>query len=315
MRSFELTAPRTLELREIPVPEPGPNEVLVRVVVCAVCNGTDLATFRGEFSGGFGHELAGVVEEVGPAVSYVAPGDRVLCIGKSQPRSGYSEWVVVPEGNVVRAPRELDFEAIALGELLSVVAKCVARQQPWGEPTVIFGLGPAGIMVTQLVRTMAAPLITTDPIAERCELSLKFGADASMPPQALADYLKQAGLYRRVAMAYEAAGSMDAFRAAIDILREDGNLGVIGAQFKPVEVDLLQWERASVNLVMTATWPSTELRRKFGGMALRLLEHDRVDWRRMITHRFRLEDLPQAIALIEEHPERVCKAVIHIGQG
>ena len=169
-------------------------------------------------------------------------------------------------------------------------------------------------MVTQLVRAMATPLSTVDPIPERRELSLDYGADASMPPEALVGYLKSVGLYREVRTVYEASGSTDAFETAIDILRPDGNLGVIGAQFKAVPVDLLAWERASVNLVMTATWPSTELRREFGGLALELLYHNRLDWRRMITHRFPLDGLPEAIQLIEDRPGQVCKVLVAVAQ-
>src|SRR6266699_1728126 len=102
MRRFELAGGRHIVLDErAPVPEPGPSEVLVRVRACTICNRSDLAYYHYLglrdhcASGTFGHEIAGIVEAVGPAVTRVAPGQRVFV--RTPLTSGFADFALARE--------------------------------------------------------------------------------------------------------------------------------------------------------------------------------------------------------------------------
>ncbi|MEJ7815938.1 MAG: alcohol dehydrogenase catalytic domain-containing protein [Rubrobacter sp.] len=165
-------------IREIDRPEPGLEEVLIRVAACGVC-GSDLHAYRSDPGYEFvepptvlGHEFAGTVEEVGDGVEGVGPGDRVVAIaiqgcGRCEtcrlgsthlcPRrrvvglnhdGGMSEHVVVAERHLIRVPDGLDLEIAALAEPLSVAVHAVlarARIQP-GHTVVVTGPGPIGLL-------------------------------------------------------------------------------------------------------------------------------------------------------------------------
>ncbi|MDP6408446.1 MAG: alcohol dehydrogenase catalytic domain-containing protein [Planctomycetota bacterium] len=167
MRALVLTAPERMEVRELPLPLPRPNEALVRVSAVGLC-GTDFHIFSGEANYHFdrrgrvvplsvhsqvlGHEVTGVVEEVGPEVSDLAPGARVaidqglncvsfgrepLCeycetgdshqcehyaeYGITGPNGGLAEYMAVPAPNLVRIESDLDCAFAAMTEPLGCV--------------------------------------------------------------------------------------------------------------------------------------------------------------------------------------------------
>lgn len=200
-----------LVLEEVPEPQPGPQEALLRVKACAV-DQFDLTIRDGKFAMAdrvpiiLGHEIAGVVEAVGGEVTSVSVGDRVtstlyltcgkcrycltgretICadfkgyIGIHTP-GAYAEFTTVPEVNLVKLPESISFVdgsviANAIGTPYHALTKR-ARLQP-GERIIITGAaGGVGIHALQLARLMGAFVMAVDIGGEKLSFARGFGSD------------------------------------------------------------------------------------------------------------------------------------------
>jgi acryloyl-coenzyme A reductase len=199
-----------LVLEEVPAPQPGPDEALIRVKACAV-DQFDLTIRDGKFPTAkapiiLGHEIAGVVEKTGAIVTNVAPGDRVtstlyltcgrcrycltgretICadfrgyLGIHTP-GAYAEYTTVPAVNLVRLPENISFAegsviANAIGTPYHALTKRT-RLQP-GERVIVTGAGGGvGVHAVQLARLMGAFVMAVDFGVEKLALARELGAD------------------------------------------------------------------------------------------------------------------------------------------
>ena len=208
MKAVRLVQARQpLVMQDIPVPTPGERDVLVRVKAAGICHSD--VHYRAGISPvsplpcTLGHEVAGVIEQVGATVTNVQPGDRVcihymvtcgncyycslgseqFCpngqmIGKSRD-GGYAEYIVVPARNVFRLPDEIPFEHGAIMMCSSSTAYHALRKgrlQP-GETVAVFGVGGLGMSAVQLARAMGAlDVYAVDIRAPKLELARQLGA-------------------------------------------------------------------------------------------------------------------------------------------
>ena len=208
MKAVRMTAiGQPLALQEIPVPPVGPGEVLVQIKAAGICH-SDAHYRAGTSSTGplpqtLGHEIAGVVEAVGPQVTRVKPGDRVclhylvtcgqceqcnrgheqFCVqaqmlGKHRD-GGYAEFIAVPERGVVHLPAEIPFEHAAImmcSSSTSFHALRKTRLQP-GETVAVFGAGGLGMSAIQLARGLGALTVyAVDINPDKLALAAQFGA-------------------------------------------------------------------------------------------------------------------------------------------
>ncbi len=209
MKGVVFTGDRNIELRDLPEPEPGSGEVLLKMMASGLC-GSDLGRYRtaaAEMQPPFhvaGHEPCGIVAEVGPDVTSVAVGDRVMmhhytgCNRCSMCRIGYTQMCLVhhevygttadgghqdfllcPASTCVAMPDEMPFDqaaAVACGT--GTAFHAVKRLGVSGVDTVaVFGQGPVGASATMFAKAMGARVIAVDVIPERLALSGALGAD------------------------------------------------------------------------------------------------------------------------------------------
>ncbi len=209
MRATVVTAfDRPLELQEVPVPQPGPGEVLVRIEASGLCH-TDIHAARGDWpvkpTPPFipGHEGVGIVEQVGSGVTAPAVGDRVAipwlgyacgiceyCISgwetlcESQRNTGYAingghaEYTVAAANYVVKVPEGIDpVEAAPLtcAGVTTYKAVKVAGVRP-GERVAIFGIGGLGHLAQQYAQVFGAETIAVDVTDEKLRLATTLGA-------------------------------------------------------------------------------------------------------------------------------------------
>ena len=208
MKAVRLAQPgQPLELHDLPVPEPGPRDVLVRVKAAGICHSD--AHYRAGVSSvaplplTLGHEVAGIVEETGSEVEAVKPGDRVclhylatcgacewcragneqFCrdgqmIGKHR-AGGFAEFILMPARSVFALPDEVPFPQGAIlmcSSATSLHALRQARFQP-GESVAVFGAGGLGSSAIQLAQTLgAAAVFAVDTNARKLELAASLGA-------------------------------------------------------------------------------------------------------------------------------------------
>jgi L-iditol 2-dehydrogenase len=211
----------TVSIEEIPTPEIGPSEILIRVEACGICH-TDLKKIAYDLLEPprvYGHETAGVVAAVGSGVTKFRPGDRVVafhhipclecfycrrkiyaqCLrykkvgitaGFEPAGGGFSQYVRVMDWIVERGvepiPDGIPFERATLVEPLNTCLKAVTQCGPQPEDfVVVLGQGPIGLLFTMLVNRTGARIAASDTIRERLEVSARCGAALSWDPRAI----------------------------------------------------------------------------------------------------------------------------------
>lgn len=201
----------TLDLRQIPVQEPGRDEVLLRIDTATIC-GTDLHILEKKFEAKppvvLGHEFSGHVEAVGDRVTTCRPGDAVsvephiycgcckpcrigkphLCIDRLawgiNLNGGFAQYATVRHDVVYQLPEGLPLEQAALAELLGCVMNGIERLNVGiGDTVVILGGGAAGILLAKLAEKCgAAQIIFSEPNAARREAIQGFGYELAFDP-------------------------------------------------------------------------------------------------------------------------------------
>lgn len=201
MKALQVTAPGEFKIVEIPQPQPGPGQVLMRVEAVATCPQWDLHlrhnepmfvghTFKYPYAVGQpGHEATGDIVAVGAGVNSVNVGDRVSAWKDAghQVQGCYAQYVVHQAENVIRVPRELPPEAVASVELAMCVGTVFLMLKEMngiaGRTVGIGGLGPAGLIAAQMARAEGArEVIGFDLLPERREKALAFALDRVYDP-------------------------------------------------------------------------------------------------------------------------------------
>lgn len=203
MKVLQVTAPNAFEVHDVPIPEPGPGQVLMRVEAVATCPQWDLHLRHNEpmfvghqfhypyTPGQPGHEATGHIEAVGEGVTKVKAGDRV-CAWRDQGHDVwgcYAQYVIQSQDSVIVIPEGLPVENWAPLEMAMCIATTFRMLNDMdatrGRIFGVAGLGPAGLMALQMARAEgAATVIGLDPVAERRELALRLGADEAYDPTA-----------------------------------------------------------------------------------------------------------------------------------
>ncbi|HTQ60301.1 MAG TPA: alcohol dehydrogenase catalytic domain-containing protein [Candidatus Solibacter sp.] len=207
-----------VQVEEVPVPDVGAGEVLIRVAACGIC-GTDIKKIFQRYVEPpqiLGHELAGTVVAVGPCVRKWAPGDRVmsfhhtpcgqcfycekrlfsqckqykttgLTAGFTPNGGGFAQYVKampwVAERGIVALPDNVTFEEATFIEPINTIVKAVQKARiTAGETVLILGCGPIGLQLLMVSNLEGAKLYTSDPISQRRQKSLSLGALESYDP-------------------------------------------------------------------------------------------------------------------------------------
>jgi 2-desacetyl-2-hydroxyethyl bacteriochlorophyllide A dehydrogenase len=270
MKALRLVAAgRPLELHDIPVPAPGPDDVLIRVHAAGICH-SDVHYRAGVSPAGplpltLGHEVAGVVERAGANVRHLAAGDRVcvhylatcgtcpwctggheqFCadgrmIGKHR-AGGFAEFIVMPARSVFPLPAAISFAhgaVLMCSSATALHALRKARLQP-GESVAVFGVGGLGASAVQLARALgAATVYAVDLAPEKLALAQSFGAVpvAAGTVDPVAEILRRtAG--RGVDVALELIGLPLTMGQAVRVLGKLGRAALAGLTQQPFGVN------------------------------------------------------------------------------
>jgi L-iditol 2-dehydrogenase len=325
-----LVAPNQLQVDEVPDPSPGPGEVLIKIGANTIC-GTDVRILCGEKTSGvelpviLGHESAGRVAEAGRGVSGYEVGAPVamapvipcrrcwecrhdlenLCT--NAPIMGYSvdggmaEYMLIPAqavaaGCVFVAREELPPEQLALAEPLS----CVVNGQRWStvevdDVVLVMGAGPIGLFHLQLALLAGAQaVIVSEPSALRRSQAERLGATITVDPatQDLEAVVEELSRGVGVDSSVVCVGVPQLVNQAVELSRSGGRVNVF-AGLKGVG-----WTEVAANRIhYKQVWltGSANSRRADYETALRLIESGRVDTASMVTHRFPLSAVTDAV--------------------
>lgn len=337
MKAAVFLGPRRLELRELPLPEIGPRDALLRVLGCGVC-GTDAHIYEGHTASArppvvLGHEIYGRVERAGAEAQGPAPGElavvdpfvpcgecpecrsgeRRFCRRESfvgyHRNGGFAQFACVPAVNLYRLPPDTAPESGILTETVATVVAGLHRLAPQpGRRFLVLGAGTVGLLWAQLLRrALPACLIQTEVVPERLARARALGPDLAFSPRAEDP---QAAVRRLcpdgVDYLIDATGSSEAVAQALPLLARGGTFLSFG--ICPAEESLplsLNWFYQKQAVFLTSRRPPGEMPR-----AVDLLARGAVDPAGVVTGRFALEELQQCFQWFAGAKDRQVKMLI-----
>ena len=326
MRALVKTAPGPgLEMREMPMPEVGINDVLVRVRKAGIC-GTDLhigswdhwAEEHIETPLIVGHEFVGQIAEVGANVSdfhageivsgeghvvcgrcrHCLAGRRHLCahtIGLGVGRDGaFAEYVSLPMTNVWHQWDGIDEDVAAIFDPFGNAVHTALAFPVLGEDVLVSGAGPIGLMAIAVVRHAGARyIVVTEPNAYRRELAQRMGATVVVDPTTgdLAQVQRELGMVEGFDVVLEMSGVPAAIRGAIEHMAHGGQLAQLGI---PTEEIALDFDEIIFKMLTVSGIYGREMYETCYTMSVML--QSGLDIRPAITHRFAFTDHEAAFA-------------------
>jgi NADPH2:quinone reductase len=231
--------PEKMELVEVPKPQPGPGQALVRLAAIGV-NFIDVYFRMGRYKADLpivlGNEGAGTVESIGPTVTELVAGDRVAF---AMQRGSYAEYVVVPVAMLVKIPPHVSFETAAAAMLQGMTAHYLTHStfalKPGDTCLVHAAAGGAGGLVVQMAKMLGARVFGTVSTEEKARIAREAGADETIlyTEQDFEAEVKRWTAGRGVDVVYDSVGQTT-FAKSLDSLRPRGMLALFGQSSGPV---------------------------------------------------------------------------------
>ena len=338
-----------LGVEDVERPKAGVGEAIIRVTLTTIC-GTDVHILRGEYpvKPGLtvGHEMVGVIDELGPGVTGYQVGQRVLvgaitpcgqcrgCLSGHAAQCGHgegiqaaggwrlgntmdgvqAEYVRVPfaQANLAPIPDELkDEQVLLLADIASTgFSGAEAGGVKIGDAVVVFAQGPIGLCATVGARLMGASLVIgVDGDETRLAMARKLGADVVLDfrnQDVVAEVKRLTG--GGVDVAIEALGTQQTFESALRTLNPGGTLSSLGVYSGKLQ---LPYDAFAAGLgdhrIVTTLCPGGKERMR---RLMEVVRAKRVDLTPMFTHRFQLKDIREAYELFSQRKDGVLKVAI-----
>lgn len=342
MKAAALVGPKRIRLVDLPEPESiGLDEVLLEVKMVGVC-GSDVHYFETGRIGDavvqypfiLGHEMAGVVTQVGSAISNVRIGDLVAvdpamaCHDCDQCRTGrlntcrnlrflgcpgqaqgcLCQYVVMPSDCCYAVGEGLSLEQIVLTEPLAIAIYAVQLAGiHQGMDVAILGAGPIGLACLQVARASGARVcLVTDPLGYRMDVATSHGANWAGNPDGLGEAIRQY-CPEGPSVVLEAAGQQVAIDQAIKVVRPGGKVVIIGIpRTERIGIDIHHARRKEVTLVNVRRQNACTNR------AIEMIRNRMVDVEFMATHWFDIDRCQEAFELVSGYRDGVIKAMIRV---
>lgn len=316
-----------LTMRDEPVPEPGPNEVLIRVKKSAIC-GTDVHIWNwDEWSAKTvpvpmitGHEFCGEVAEIGASVTRYEVGQRVsgeghvtcgacrncragrghLCrntLGVGVHRPGaFAEFVCIPEANVVPIPDDIPDEIAAIFDPFGNAVHTALSFDMVGEDVLVTGAGPIGVMGALVaMRAGARKVVITDINDDRLAIAARMGVPHCVNPmtRSLRETMGDIGMTEGFDIGLEMSGAAPAMRDMIGAMNNGGKIALLGIAPVAFAVD---WNEVIFKMLTIKGIYGREIFETWYKMIG--LVQGGLDLTPLITHRFRAEEFEQGFDLM-----------------
>lgn len=273
MTAAVLYGKEDLRIEQLPVPEAGPGEIVVRVAVALTC-GTDLKIYRRGYHAKmlkppvpFGHELAGTVEQVGKGVTEFHVGERVVALNSAPcdacyyckhnqqnlcddllfNNGAYAEYIRIPARivakNTLHIPDGVPFEHAALTEPLACVVRGLeeSNAQP-GDSLVVIGAGPIGLMFMHTAQLAGMRVIAVVKHDDQADTARTFGAEDVVQTTAVEDVVAAVRALtpdqRGVDVAVEAVATPATWQQAVEMVRKGGTVNFFGGCAAGTKVEL-----------------------------------------------------------------------------
>lgn len=326
MKASRFLGNKTFAVTDLPTPHAGPGELVLRNQVCGVC-GTDVHIYHGEPGSAdvnppvvLGHEYSGEVVEVGEGVTGFAVGDHVtvdpniycghcaycqngkkqLCpsmeaIGVTRD-GGFAQYSLIPASQAFKLEPTVPWEAAAMAEPLACCLHGIdlAGIQV-GDKVCVVGGGAIGLLMVQLAKLSgASQIVLSEPNEKRRQVGLQLGANAALDPtrpdaqEAFAQVLDGGAN-----VVIECVGNVPAVKSAFQFAGKGATVLLFSVPKVDAAFDLPLFDVYKKELTIKGSFvnPDTHAR------AVALINSGKVDFDPIITHRFTLDQLPEAIAM------------------
>ncbi|MFW6201708.1 MAG: zinc-dependent alcohol dehydrogenase, partial [Gemmatimonadota bacterium] len=320
-------------LDDVPVPVPGPGELLIRTMAAAICNATDVHIWSGEigeevrppFPHVLGHERAGVVEAVGEGVEGFGVGDRVACWSKMDGAFGEYDLLRPAEFPTVRLRDDVSDDAGAMLEFVGATLRGLeaARLEP-GERVLVLGQGVQGLTLAQEAKLRGArQVVGVDRIAARLERAASLGVDATYDltgrswDRALEE-LRSVLAGGEADVVIDAAGAGgwpggNSVNLALELVRWSGRYVVYALPTRDLTVNARLIALKGIRVQGIDTPPHEVGRLLEEGQ--RWVAEGRLELEGLITHRVPLEGIEDGLARCRDRPDETLKVMVDVGNG
>lgn len=349
MKAAFLTGVRQIEIREIKKPVPKKGEVLIKLASVGIC-GSDVHYYRTGRIGSqvvkypfvVGHECSGIVEELTEEVTNLSIGERVaiepavscgiceFCIsghpnicpkvkflgtpatsGAPAVEGAFREYITIPASNAIPIPDSVSFDEATLTEVMAIAVHTVDLAKiKRGETVAILGSGPIGLGILLMAKISGASTIfATDLLQSRLEMAQKLGADYVINPlkENPVDVIKEETDGRGVDVTFEAAGEQETINHSLDAVRIGGRVVIVGIP----EVDKVYYtpeirrKEPIIYHVRRSNQANKDTER-----AISLIEKGLLKVRPLVTHKFPLNKIKDALDMVDGYKDGVIKAII-----
>jgi threonine 3-dehydrogenase len=315
-------------LRDVPVPQIGINDVLIRVDRTGIC-GTDLHIYNWDAWAQktipvpmvIGHEFVGEIVQVGSNVVDFFPGDivsgeghvvcgrcrnclagrRHLCkdtqgIGVNRP-GAFAEFIALPMTNVWHHRHDIDRDVAAIFDPFGNAVHTALSFPVLGEDVLITGAGPIGAMATAVaVHAGARFVVVTDVNDYRLELARQMGATVTLNVKSgrIADVQRQLKMKEGFDVGLEMSGNPDALTEMIDNMAHGGKIAMLGIPSQPIAID---WNKLIFNMLTIKGIYGREMYETWYKMTVML--ESGLDIKPVITHRFHFTEFEKAFEVVK----------------
>lgn len=325
MKASRFLGNKTFAVTDLPTPHAGPGELVLRNQVCGVC-GTDVHIYHGEPGSAdvnppvvLGHEYSGEVVEVGEGVTGFAVGDHVtvdpniycghcaycqngkkqLCpsmeaIGVTRD-GGFAQYSRIPASQAFKLEPTVPWEAAAMAEPLACCLHGIdlAGIQV-GDKVCVVGGGAIGLLMVQLAKLSgASQIVLSEPNEKRRQVGLQLGANAALDPTRPDSQEAFAQVLGGANVVIECVGNVPAVKSAFQFAGKGATVLLFSVPKVDATFDLPLFDVYKKELTIKGSFvnPDTHAR------AVALINSGKVDFDPIITHRFTLDQLPEAIAM------------------
>jgi threonine dehydrogenase-like Zn-dependent dehydrogenase len=338
MKAVGVTSPGEISIVELPTPELGPYDVLVKTEISFICNATDRKVVDGTFPGLgpenypllLGHESVGIVVETGDKVTSFETGERAIGGLLLQPPGGefgsgwggHSEYVLIRDHKAMLADGTADAEH-GWDESFQIMRTVPTDIPPeaagllctWrevyagmftdfrmkkGEDIVVFGAGPVGLSFIKFAKIMGlGEVISVDPLAVKRELALKMGATRVMAP----DDPELDDLVERRGGGFDAVvdavGRESIINTALTLVRMAGSICVYGVLGQP-RLNLNKEDGPYNFNLFVHQWPTRNAEAAAQDAIIPWIREGVLDWRDFVTGSYSVKEVRQAVEAVKE---------------
>ena len=339
MKAIKFEKPWEVACVDLPKPQPGRGQALIRVITAGIC-GSDIGAFRGtnglvSYPRVIGHELAGVIEAIDPEDNPkgFAVGDEVIVdpyiycghcypcsIGRTncctdlkvlgvQTEGGMAEYFCHPSRLLVKKPADMSWTLAAMAEPLTISLHGVHRGGlKAGEVCAIYGAGTIGVLAALTALAYGATPVLMDIVQERLDFAKSLGVEhvVNTAQQDPAAYISDLTGGQMAQLVMECTGANACIRSCLDLVSHAGRITFTGWPKKETSLptDVITRKEIDIRGARTSAGEFEE--------AVELIRSGRVDIARILTKTIPMEAAPETIRDIEKNPGKYLKVVVQV---